>query len=475
MAESDACLEKQIMELEDLIQDPEYAVLYYCPARTCKNCRCLEKFVAMHHWMGTNLGGPRHALLLLKLFQLRLSNLSKDLYKIADTSSENVDDPRWLREYLDMEKLEKYGNYIAETRRKLRFNGICSAARKNVLMYPKNFIHLILIFYFNLRNDLIAQGKLNLTQIHSLIPLEQLIYKNCCKNQCMKQLGFDFKIYSDLRSEGIFFESREKDPVEQLLNLEYLNGEICDKSIKCIVFICLEKLDIIRKKFAEETTHLHQENTQTTIETSQIANDNSRILETNTTAQSDSTSYEAMNTVNHHVTLNSDARNMDPSLVNYQEFVHPRTSTSQMFVQENDFSTLNPTTYLDDVNPLFQPTDQTTLNTSIQRHHNNGNSSQENFSLFEDINVINGDGRHPEFTWHDVDYNLNYTYLNYRQPLQDITNDIQNHNLRIAEFGEYFNIHPDSIFEMETSDEYQDETPISVTYEEMDSINTTES
>ncbi|KII62039.1 hypothetical protein RF11_09391 [Thelohanellus kitauei] len=362
------------MEIEELINDPENAEVYYCPRRSTKNCRCLEEFVMKHSWMNQVLGTPEDALKLLKGLRREALELSKERCTTNDIKIMNDDEERLKFRGWGRTKSKKYVQYIVETRRKLRSHGICEVAATKILKYSGNILRYKLKHDYEKRNYLIVDETCKSNRNKNLIPIEVLMEVRCCKNKCTNKLKNDLTFYSQLRSDIKISHKMKRKAITRLLMTS--SGEIknCNKFIISLLGVHRDTIGSVKKMLGLGLKAIIKQECVQTDERPEAVDQN---LETTMPVQTSNNHYQTTNADNNFQQVNHIPQDMGQSSVSLQNTEVPTTQTQQMFYTVNSFAEFNQNIYSLFMPEPFQTTDLMNQNFSLQVCPNVANVSHQ--------------------------------------------------------------------------------------------------
>ncbi|KII62032.1 hypothetical protein RF11_09384 [Thelohanellus kitauei] len=416
------------MKIEELINDPENAEMYYCPRWRTKNCRCLEEFVMRHIWMNVNLGTCENALKLLKGLRRKALELSKERGIRNDIKNTYVNDESSNSRGCRKRKSKKYVEYIIETRSKLRSHGICEIAAQKILQYSNNIIYRKLKHDYEERNDLIVDETRQSNRNKNLIPIEELMEVRCCKNKCTNKLKNDITFYSKLRSDAKTSQKMKREAITKLLMTT--SGEIpnCNKFIIFLLGISPNTIKSMKKVLALGSNGVKKQESEQTDEKPASYTQN---LETTMPFQTSNTHHQTTDAINNFEMVNPIPQDMGQSFVSFQNTEVPTTPTQSMSDPVNSFAEFNANCYSLLDPEQFQTTDLMNQNISMQNCPNVANAFHQFCVPNEGVASAshNLSSNYIEYTEKNVGNNISSTYNNNLPPQQNINVNPTNQNM----------------------------------------------
>ncbi|KII62033.1 hypothetical protein RF11_09385 [Thelohanellus kitauei] len=359
------------MEIEELIQDPENAEMYYCPRRSTKNCLCLEEFVMRHIWMNVNLGTRENALKLLKGLRRKALELSKE--RCTENGIKNTNDDCWSNiQGFGNRKSKKYVQYIVKTRRKLRSHGICEIAAQKILKYSKKIIYRKLKHDYEHRNDLIADEMSKSNRNKNLIPIEALMEVRCCQNKCTSKLKNDVTFYSKLRSDAKTSQKRRREAIKKLLMTPSGETLNCYKFIDLFLGVSHTTISSVKKHVGFSKKRVKKRKSEQKYKIPQSSAEN---LKATMPGHTSNTKHQTTDAVNNFEMVNPILQDIGQSCVSIQNTEVPTTQTQPMSYPVNGFAEFNPNNYSLFKREKFQTTVSMNQNISSQGCPNVTNES----------------------------------------------------------------------------------------------------
>ncbi|KII68880.1 hypothetical protein RF11_03782 [Thelohanellus kitauei] len=417
-----------MIEIEELIQDPENAELYYCPRRITNNCRCLEEFVMKHSWMNENLGTPKDALKLLKGLRREAIELSHGRCTRSSRKIMIYDDGRLKCRGQAKARLNKYIQFLIETSRKLRSHGICAAAEKQILKYSYNLINNKLKYDCDNRNDLIADETIDYNRRKNLMPFEVLMKKRCCRDKCTNKLKKDVTYYSKLRSDAKTSHKLKRKAITKLLMTPSGGIPNCNNFIVLLLGVSRNTIKSVKNVLILGSKGVKKQESKKTYERSE---DTSQSLDTLMPVQASNTHHQTTDAVNNFQQVNHIPQDMGQSFVSFQNTEVPTTPTQSMSDPVNSFAEFNANCYSLLDPEQFQTTDLTNQNMSMQGCTNSANASHEFYVPNEGVASAshNLNSSYIEYTEQNVGNNILSTYNNNLPLQQNTTIDPTNQNM----------------------------------------------
>ncbi|KII62030.1 hypothetical protein RF11_09382 [Thelohanellus kitauei] len=449
MAEPTSFEEIEIMNIEELIQDPENTDMFYCPARITRNCLCLEEFIMKHSWMNENLGTPRDALNLLKRLRREALKLSYGKCTINDVNVTD-DDGRLNCRVSGNRKSKKYIEYIVETRHKLRSHGICEIAAQKILKYSKNIIYRKLKHDDEGRNDLISEEMSNSNRNKNLIPIEDLMKVRCCKNKCTNKLKNDVTFYSKLRSDAKTSSIMKREAIKKLLMTTSGEVQRCNKFIVLLLGVSRNTIRSAKNFLGLRSKRVkNQESSQTDKKLVAYTQN----LETTMPVQTSSIDHQTADSVNNFQQVFPTPQDMWQTSVSFQNMEAATSQTQQMFYPANRITEFNPNGYSFLKPEQFQTTMPMNPNISMQGYPNVANVCPTFYVPNEGVAsaIHNPNIDYRGYTGQNAGNNILPAYHNMLLPQQYNSINPTNHNMVNDISYQYLPIYPANMNRMYTT------------------------
>ncbi|KII74434.1 hypothetical protein RF11_07803 [Thelohanellus kitauei] len=254
------------MEMDELMNDPQYDDFLHCPNRFINNCHCLQAFVRKNQFTNENLSTPEVIVEFLQDCRLKAVELYSE--RLTRVDYETYNDWSSQRQESIISKSRTYIDSVKNISVILRGAGICEAACKQILQTTKVsefsdapskklFQNTNLSIFLNLTNeddkliDSLIWSKNESGEGKCLLPLERLIGKNCCKGKCLNRLKNNANFYKKLVYKSILSRQGYRDAITQVIKAQQGKRPYCNKFI-CFVFgMSIRKLKKIKREIRE--------------------------------------------------------------------------------------------------------------------------------------------------------------------------------------------------------------------------------
>ncbi|KII68178.1 hypothetical protein RF11_03313 [Thelohanellus kitauei] len=210
-----------------------YKPVYPCPNPKKKGCFCLDVYFIETKALDSFPKFKNMQEVIDYLLRLRSKALflSKQPGVIKDCKFNSTDHHRGPTKISKKLKANEYTDYIFETRRILKENGICEVSCQNILGYSNNLIYRYLKFDHHDRNTSILVARPKYPKKTQIIPFEKLMSKECCKSNCNKLIEDNIQYFENLRAQAQMSRKNKRKCIEQLKDDLGQNFDICKQFI----------------------------------------------------------------------------------------------------------------------------------------------------------------------------------------------------------------------------------------------------